>query len=116
MVRLEMDLTQAREQAIQRLGELKDENVNKVLKRSLKRATTTYQTSTKRQTQKKYILKDKSIDDNMRIKPSGNGFFFKTTSRSRLIITVLRKKADEKEVLKQVTGYIGVPEYLRKIS
>ena len=52
MVRLEMDLTQAREQAIQRLGELKDENVNKVLKRSLKRATTTYQTSTKRQTQK----------------------------------------------------------------
>ena len=85
MVRLEMDLTQAREQALQRLGELKDENVNKVLKRSLKRATTTYQTSTKRQTQKKYILKDKSIDDNMRIKPSGNGFFFKTTSRSRLV-------------------------------
>ena len=39
----------------------------------------------KRQTQKKYILKDKSIDDNMRIKPSGNGFFFKTTSRSRLV-------------------------------
>lgn len=85
MVRLEMDLTQAREQAIQRLGELKNENINKVLNRSLKRATTTYQTSTKRETQKKYILKDKSIDDNMRIKSSGYGFFFTTTSRSRLV-------------------------------
>ena len=85
MVRLEMDLTQAREQAIQRLGELKNENINKVLNRSLKRATTTYQTSTKRETQKKYILKDKSIDDNIRIKSSGYGFFFTTTSRSRLV-------------------------------
>lgn len=85
MVDLQIDLTEAREQAIQRLGELKNENVNKVLKRSLKRATTTYQASTKRETQKKYILKDKSIDDSMRIKASGNGFFFTTTSRSRLV-------------------------------
>ncbi len=85
MVDLQIDLTEAREQAIQRLGELKNENVNKVLKRSLKRATNSYQASTIRETKKKYLLKRESIEKNMYITPSGNGFIFTTSSRSKLI-------------------------------
>ncbi len=85
MVRLEMDLTQAREQAIQRLGALREGNINKVLKRSLKRATDTYQASTIRETKKRYLLKKDSIIKNIRIKSSGNGFIFTTISRSKLI-------------------------------
>ncbi len=85
MVRLEMDLTQAREQAIQRLGALREGNINKVLKKSLKRATDTYQASTIRETKKRYLLKRESIKKNMHITPSGNGFIFTTLSRSKLI-------------------------------
>lgn len=85
-VDLIIDLDMAREYATQRLGALKKGNVEKVMKRSLKRAVTAYQTVTIKETQKKYILDDKNIKANMDIYASGNGFIFSTKGRSKLIV------------------------------
>ncbi len=83
---VDIDLNDAREYIAHRLGNLKQGNVEKVLKRSLKRAVTAYQTATIKQTNKKYILKGENIKTNMNIKPSGNGFIFSTISRSKLVV------------------------------
>ena len=106
MVDLQIDLTEAREQAIQRLGELKNENVNKVLKRSLKRATNSYQASTIRETKKKYLLKRESIEKNMHIAEifvNVKGMFLKGIERSEDMYASIDMAVDKIE--RQVVKY-----------
>ncbi len=80
-----IDLEEATKYAKQRLGEMKDGNVDIVLQRSLKRAAEAYRTATIRETKKKYILKDEAIDANIRIFTLSRGFNVKTTSWSKLV-------------------------------
>ncbi len=85
-VDLTIDLTEAREYAVYRLGALKEQNVDNVIKRSLKRAATAYQTATIKETKKTYILNGENIKTNMDIKASGDGFIFSTKGRSKLVV------------------------------
>ncbi len=82
---LVIDLEEATKYAKQRLGEMKDGNVDIVLQRSLQRAAQAYRTATIRETKKKYILKDEAIDANIKIFTLSRGFNVKTTSWSKLV-------------------------------
>lgn len=97
VVDLTIDLDMAREYAIQRLGALKKGNVEKVMKRSLKRAAEAYRSSTIKETKKKYILKDKSIKQNMKVETVSEGFLVRTSTWSRLITHYDFGKANTKK-------------------
>lgn len=93
---LEIDMKKPMEYINDRLGELKGRNSHLVLKRSLKRAVLAYQTVVIKETQKKYILKGKSIKANTDVKPSGDGMIFITIGRSKLITHYDQKSVTKK--------------------